>query len=124
MTTQTDRELLELAALAAGLTGYVGESIAGLYFCVPANPSLPHSYPEIYDWLKDDGDSFRLAVKLGMRVYVYPGMGDDYSIAATGEGMARRSIREDHNDDPYGSTRRAIVRAAADIGRSMKEQGE
>jgi hypothetical protein len=85
----TDRELLELAAKAAGY--WAAE------FNCPANLPRP-------DWnpLTDDGDALRLAVALGLTARMSYN-GQDYEAA---------------NKDPYAATRRAIVRAAAEIGRS------
>jgi hypothetical protein len=85
----TDRELLELAAKAAGY--WAAE------FNCPANLPRP-------DWnpLTDDGDALRLAVKLNL----WEAVCDGYQHA------------DSSDSDPYAATRRAIVRAAAEIGRS------
>ena len=94
----TDKELLEYAAKAAG---YRLE-----WFIPMAGSDEPHI--EGVDWnpLTDDGDALRLAVKLHLPV--------EAMIAFVAE-------REpDWDKDPYAATRRAIVRAAAEIGRSMK----
>ena len=117
MTTQTDRELLELAALAAQLPVVFDNH-------KPMIKVADGKYGVWKSWnpLKDDGDAFRLAVTLSMRVYVYVGMGDDYSIAATGDGNSYQSHRGEHKNDPAKATRLAITRAAAAIGQSMKEQ--
>ena len=91
----TDRELLEAAARAAGPDVF-GEP--GLYFRRLENHCVTSWNP-----LVDDGDAFRLAVKLRIKVvpeYVYEGPWLDGG-----------SLR-----DPYAATRRAIVRAAAQIG--------
>ena len=99
----TDRELLELAAKAAGL-----QRCENYYTDAAGNH---------VDWnpLADDGDAMRLAVKLkfdimqsGNIVGVYPRF--PKSIVA----------QQPAGDDPYAATRRAIVRAAAEIGRNMK----
>lgn len=58
--------------------------------------------------LEDDALALRLAVKLGMRVSLRQADADGGSIRAFGE-----------EDDPYAATRRAIVRAAAEIGRTL-----
>jgi hypothetical protein len=106
----TDQELLELAAKAAGFLNWTptdeglhietGTRRGSLFF---------YWYP-----LTDDGDALRLAVKLGMDVF-----GDeDYRYA---EGVRPRSlVQEPCGNDPYAATRRAIVRAAAEIGKSME----
>ena len=82
-----DRELLELAAKAAGST-----------------PAQLSNCDYDYEWnpLTDDGDALRLAVKLNFPL-------DGFTITPS-EWM----------DDPYTATRRAIVRAAAEIGKGMK----
>jgi hypothetical protein len=89
----TDRELLELAAKAAGEWSRLE----------PLEHLLDRWNP-----LTDDGDAFRLAVKLELNVL--PG------IARTPDG----DIHFDKDmDDPYAATRRAIVLAAAEIGKNM-----
>jgi len=83
-------ELLELAAKACGLE----EAKMRIEF----NQWNP---------LTDDGDALRLAVKLRINVepvYVWHG-------PWTNGGTL---------EDPYAATRRAITRAAAEIGRNMK----
>ncbi|MNF93649.1 hypothetical protein D3C84_763320 [compost metagenome] len=117
-----DRELLELAAKAAGIHGVLVER--------PAIDGYPTDFVGIgrsaatiaplWNPLADDGDALRLAVKLGARVYVYPGHGDDCTIVATDDAARYKGwAREPHNGDPEKATRRAIVRAAAEIGRAM-----
>lgn len=101
----TDRELLELAAKAAGIEikyNYLGTQDARCAW-----------YP-----LDDDGDALRLAVKLGIAVQCHLHDGEGYALAGAGEIPNAVDIRP--NDDPYAATRRAIVRAAAEIGRAMK----
>ena len=90
----TDRELLELAAKAAGMN-YAHE-LCGYY----SDPE----FNEVVQWnpLTDDGDALRLAVKLWLL--------DEVSVMNA----------QYESDDPYAATRRAIVRAAAELGRSMK----
>lgn len=96
-----DRELLELAAKAAGIKHPGGEH------CING--------PAVWDcealrwWrpLTDDGDALRLAVKLNMLC--------DFSQAGAfveaPDGHGPCSEKEGH--------RRAIVRAAAEIGRAV-----
>jgi hypothetical protein len=86
----TDRELLEAAAKAAGEW-----------------PS-PEPFEHVLDrWnpLTNSGDAFELAVKLDL---LADGLAGHYDYATDAEYAA----------DPYAATRRAIVRAAAEIGRS------
>lgn len=112
-----DKELLELAAKAAGMTGFVGEDWNGLYFCVPGDR------PVIWKPLADDGDALRLAVKLGLLIDPQvpgvvqfedqdPGV---FTCVISGSRKATEGNRYHalHESDPYAATRRAIVRAAA-----------
>ena len=99
---KTDRELLELAARAAG------ELTPSWY----GNQSYMEGVLSRWNPLTDDGDALRLAVKLGMLVDVTA-----FSVTAIVNGTI--SAQEKHNGDPYAATRRAIVRAAAAIGESM-----
>jgi hypothetical protein len=71
----------------------------------------PHWSP-----LESDGDALRLAVKLNIRVRA-----DSYSATCdwwAGSGIDFRELTLDCEGDPYAATRRAIVRAAAEIGRA------
>ena len=103
-----DKELLELAAKAAGLkptTNALGQPswTTGLGSgCFAWNP------------LQDDGDALRLAVKLEMTIDI-----DDKKVIAFGVFYGYLKS-EAINDDPYAAARRAIVRAAAEIGKEMK----
>ena len=102
----TDRELLELAATAAGMN-YAHE-LCGYY----SDPE----FNEVVQWnpLTDDGDALRLAVKLGLLI-------DTQYNNGVGVGSASfEEVWESTSVEPYAATRRAIVRAAAEIGRSMK----
>lgn len=99
-----DRDLLEMAAKAAG------------YEVLTKNAKLE---PEIYDgewrpWnpLTDDGDALRLAVKLGLCVLCHATQ-VEYSM---GGGIVGIVVEQKFRDET--STRRAIVRAAAEIGRN------
>lgn len=110
----TDRELLEMAARAAGHTGFSGEDYQGPYFCIPADPAIPRSEPQIFRWLTDDGDALRLAVRLHIIVCSHPG-----------ESWAQRldiTIKEPYGFDADAATRRAIVSAAAEIARAALAQ--
>lgn len=103
-----DRELLEQAAKAAGL-----------------------HHPDGFEWitnelgfqwnpLTDDGDALRLSVKLLIELNhnhfqqtVDAWYSPDFS-------QHRIKLTEDYGDDQYAATRRAIVRAAAEIGKEQK----
>lgn len=103
-----DRELLELAAKAAELPecGWMGPA-----FMYVKNNTFT-------DWnpLDDDGDALRLAVKLEIAINPFAGK----TVVAHDESKRLAHEKWDcHDDDPYAATRRAIVRVAAEIGKSM-----
>ena len=112
---KTDRELLELAARAAGdVSGvYMEWTEIGVLCCgiTKADGS------RWWNPLRDDGDALRLAVKLKLRVSSACNSGDQSVASAT--DMYIDACVEDHNGDPCAATRRAIVRAAAAIGEGM-----
>ena len=99
-----DRELLELAAKAAGY------KLSQIYDMIWSDAAV-----EYINWnpISDDGDALRLAIKLEM----------DVSFGLRGaviEQSHGREVQELDKNDPYAATRRAIVRAAAEIGRNIK----
>ena len=111
----TDRELLELAAKAAGLdlTGAYATVHDRVYVFYRALPDGP---PIAWNPLTDDGDALRLTVTLYFTVQVDEEDAKTYVVSDGGLCVAIES----HTTDPYAATRRAIVRAAAEIGRNMK----
>ena len=109
----TDQELLEFAAKASGLKVLVRKS--GYWMVEVHDRGMRGWNPFL-----DDGDALRLAVKLQMRVHV--GTGATSITTAATENHGREpvlAIVRNVNDDPCAATRRAIVRAAAVIGKSM-----
>lgn len=80
---------------------------------------LTHDTPnDAWNPLENDGDAFRLAVKLDFRIDV------DRDIAWAAVMLPRHLnldavLQTDEKGDPYAATRRAIVRAAAEIGKSL-----
>ena len=106
----TDIELIVLAAKAAGIQGHVSEGAAEFNFWL----TKPDSFGRTWSPLTDDGDALRLTVKLQMGVSVFK----DYAEATDG---IRVDATETVHDLPdiYAATRRAIVRAAAEIGKAM-----
>jgi hypothetical protein len=102
----TDRELLELAAKAAGI---------GLKWHHSHNDAYARrngEYWAVWNPLTDDGDALRLAVKV--EIDVVHAFGTRTAVAENTSGYAAEE------QDPYAATRRAIVRAAAEIGRGME----
>lgn len=112
----TDRELWELAAKAASMD----ERFKGEGTTIRPN--------RVWDPLTNDRDAFRLAVELGIRIEY---MGKEYchiSVDVTVGPADDSGFCEIDAVDiyehfphgcPYAATRRAITRAAAEIGRSM-----
>lgn len=107
----SDRELIELAAKAAGVE-YTGEDYA--------RKAIGGGHYENFPWnpLEDDGDALRLAVKLKVMVDI-----DEHNTSISKSfkkyelsGLAKVL----HTDDAYAATRRAIVTAAAEIGSAME----
>ena len=107
----TDKELLELAAKAAG---YRIKRKSRDYGLVIWNEK---SEPIFWNPLTEDGDALRLAVKLHMCLDTFDVDEKEHTVAWK---TLSNECRENHNDDPYTATRRAIVRAAAEIGKEMK----
>ena len=112
-----DRELLERAAKAVGIKLCVWGSRGSENFAEIIGPT------NVRRWnpLDDDADAFRLAVKLALLVDV---IDDDTEhcteVVWSGCYMTHGyRIRQNHDGDPYAATRRAIVRAAAEIGSRM-----
>lgn len=112
----SDNELLRLAAKAYGakMSDYsdrtpdhwIAERVPGSRSWYAWNP------------LADDGDALRLAVKLRMLVDV-PSAGSVQKLIEVIAPGQLESIFEHCGDDPSAATRRAVVRAAAEIGRAM-----
>ena len=116
----TDRELLELAAKAARIEWKPADTDAGrkcelkfgLWLVIDGEPS--EYQRRRWNPLTDDGDALRLAVKLQLAIAIDP----DQTWAHHVQVMM--GSVEPHGTNPFAATRRAIVRAAAEIGRNMK----
>ena len=116
----TDREMLELAAKAAGLQlcGYswIGENEDDDE-CEVLESAFVKLHPEQelaarWNPLTDDGDALRLAVKLHMQVSVT-------TESCRAETLPCLGVRVNDSDENL-ATRRAIVMAAAAICKEMK----
>lgn len=109
-----DKELLELAAKAAGIEIELCHFGPSKSFFIVEDGRLK----EQWNPLKGDAQALCLAVKLEMNLFFglakifveIPSDGDEPSIVEKNE----------KGNDPYAATRRAIVRAAAEIGRGME----
>jgi hypothetical protein len=118
----TDRKLLELAAKAAGLNlkpmeiknvSEIGDDRFIGYMTAPEEWVRGWFNP-----LTDDADAFRLAVKLEMDIEITIDPSNDAKWVWV--YLRRHALTESCGNDPYAATRRAIVRAAAEIGRGME----
>lgn len=112
----TDKEMIELAAKAAGLPSrwwrYVeNEAIqgglrTGLWSDV---------FEELWNPLTDDGDALQLAVKLEMVVDTM-----ERVIVGSSPSVCVEIDFDEQSACPESAVRRAIVRAAAEVGKEMK----
>ena len=114
----TDKELLELAAKAAGIKIYT--QIGNTILCPVGGGDLLKSWNP----LTDDGDALRLAVMLEINIQCEV-LSTDASISSINcggwsgvDGLDIPWAEEPLGTDPYAATRRAIVRAAAEIGKA------
>ena len=107
----TDREMLELAAKAAGIKGRYADGV--IWYRNPFGDEAG------FNPLKDDGDALRLAVKLKLAIRPLEKCVFVESDPETLLGQSQFSELEMYGSDPNAATRRAIVRAAAEIGKAM-----
>ena len=107
----TDRELLEAAAKAAGILIYF-DDVGQCCQRVPGDQLSTY----LWEPLEDDGDALRLAVKLNITV----SNSEQQKHACASSIKVSGICLNTHNGNPYAATRRAIVRAAAEIGKAMK----
>lgn len=103
-----DKELLKLAAKASGVVGVYYESDNPIHTGVFAGSTNHYWNPLI-----DDGDALRLAVKLHMHL-------DMRSLDPGASTIAHGWLWEQASaTERAAATRRAIVRAAAEIGKGV-----
>ena len=117
----TDRELLELAAKAAGIkkdaSPYNGGGLNNTGFDCMGNLVTDWHNGKYWSPLTDDGDALRLAVKLGIE---YRRITLPHNVGIQAYDGTIQAVFESCGNDLYAATRRAIVRAAAEIGKGMK----
>lgn len=129
----SDRELLELAAKAAGFGAPGTGNTCWTESEYPAGSGrngalwnyVGHgSTAELWNPLSDDGDALRLAVKLNMRLDILDFSG--WSLAATRNVPFEVEWVEEHHAEGGAevATRRAIVRAAAESVSAPKASRE
>lgn len=112
MKTTDDRELLELAAKAAGIDV---KPIKGFDGVERLHTGVGSYMPLVWNPLTDDGDALRLATKLYLMIDIRDD--DNHTYVLGDYGL---NADELHGDDAGAATRRAIVRAAAEIGNGMR----
>lgn len=119
----TDRELLELAARAAGIDlpepgPWLEYSDTHGFMWMNMDGSRPE---QTFNPLNDDGDALRMAVKLRIELVgvVNDAFGDPFVLV---HGRNRKEFTEVVVDTELSllATRRAIVRAAAEIGKGIQ----
>ncbi len=114
----TDKELLELAAKAAKYPIHSDRSYR-IYADGGESLYMGNRGP-LWNPLTDDGDALRLAVKLRLKVST-PTTDTDCALAGNGYVSAySEDVEKITITDLYFATRRAIVRAAAEIGKAMQ----
>lgn len=105
MISTADKELLDLAATAAGL-----------------NPGQPAGWK--WNPLKDDGDAFRLAIKTGLCIIILDGQMCVGRWHSESQGLNGASLKVAGlaQTERVAAFRRAIVLAAAEIGKKEGAQ--
>lgn len=109
----TDRELLELAAKAAGvkLHGWTSAWRGDYFGCFDIGGAT-------WNPLTDDGDALRLAVKLAIQIeHSSPAHKNVDRVQASPRGFGHLSWVQMYEGDSAAATRYAIVRAAAELGK-------
>lgn len=104
----SDRELLELAAKAAGIKVDWRESVECL--CYSGSP-----YNVAWSPHKDYGDSMHLAATLRISI-TFIGRG---TVQTWADGTTITTEVIHKRADPAAATRRAVLQTAAEIGRAM-----
>lgn len=107
----TDRELLEAAAKAAGIS----DSLTWTPGSTPWR-RLDSGRSCTWNPLADDGDALRLAVKLRLHVDHHQSGVSAWVMSRNSSSATAERYEEDTGNDA-ADTRRAIVRAAASIAR-------
>ena len=118
----SDKDLLELAAKAAGIEVEWKEVTRSRIaeFKIIKHEKHCGFFAKGKEWnpLTDDGDALRLAVKLHINIEVWNVdnlVRANIYILHRGHGC----FEEHYTTNPYAATRRAIVRAAAEIGKGI-----
>lgn len=116
--TVSDVDLLRLASIGAGIRAeWIEEEYSREGMWLKGERSPDNS--QFWNPLEDDGDAFRLAVRLGIYFMIVREVG--YISARIRNGVGT-SFHVDIGSDVNSATRRAIVIAAAETGRGLASQ--
>ena len=124
MSVETDRELLELAAKAAGISIDKSEANGGGVgnngFSITGDAMLDWHNNIRWNPLIYDGDALRLAAVLRLHILHNDPGKPVLCVFAVLNKLGLYGVAEFHDEaQRTEATRRAIVRAAAEIGRTM-----
>ena len=117
----TDQKLLELAAKAVGYTIHERETYGALVAQKELGTNI-YGDPLLFYWspLQSDGDAFRLAVTLRLDIeHSHPADQERCVYVRDCRNTGRAHEEFDDESKRPEATRRAIVRAAAEIWRNM-----
>ncbi len=103
----TNKELLELAAKAAGYEFLSYDDVTEEAFCRTTELGTFIWAPQ-----GNDGDALRLAVSMKIDLF--------FGVDSVNVYFSEGELEVDFNGNPAAATRRAIVLAVAEIGRNMK----
>jgi hypothetical protein len=123
----SDKELLELAAKAAKYDYQIQKEVDPYsrrhednFYLRNHSIARTRDYEIYWNPLENDADAFRLAVKLHLIVGVYGSYTSVFQTSAPTPSEEVVCWHGSDNLDPYAATRRAILLAAAEIGRGME----
>lgn len=102
-----DRELLELAAKAAGIKG----EWCDCDDCGDGGILTPNDNGTLWNPLTDFVDRYLLAKQLGLAI--------DFSECTVWKRLSDHSLIQEYWGGDYGDEAHAVLRAAAEIGRAM-----
>ena len=117
----TDRELLELAAKAAGLLDWQWSDFAGMDIRVGYQGGIYSDETGYWNPLESNEDALWLAVTLRFTVDIGIATVYVYSVDIDRSETTETKEYFHEPEEAYAATRRAIVRAAAEIGKGMKD---
>ena len=121
MSDTNDNDLIRFAAKAVGINALI-DPHGKWRNCTNVHPSANIFSVPMWNPLTDDGDALRLAVKLRMSFHFEDQNGQEcieVQHSHNEESGECKCVLEPLLFDTNAATRRAITRAAAEIGRAM-----